>query len=387
MKRPAAPGAPALGPRALLGRLGASLTSAIGPASQGDREGLHQLRVATRRARALAGHLDQDLPSHERETLRRALRWLAKVTGAARDDDVVSDLLDEIARDLPPPDRRALAGALRALEAQRRASHERLRVALSGEATAALIGLFDALTASELSPPRSRGSAATAAALAAGPRVGARVGSAARGLDPAIGVTRQSEHSLPGGLAADLPAVDPTAPMEVAAEEPETRSRPPIPGPELSKIAHERCARTLLRLISGLDGLPVADAALTERARLGALHALRLAAKKARYRLEWLLEAPRQPGTRRIKGRKLHRRLVALQKVLGALQDVVVARRWIEALTASTPPRGQAALRRVVHVLNQRAVAAEAEARALAPKVRRRALRWLTLGAAPSQDG
>ncbi len=329
-----------MGQWALLGKLGTALRGAIGPAAAGDAEGLHDLRVATRRARALVGQLDEALPGRDRKALRRGLRWLAKATGAARDDDVVSDLLAEIVRELPSADRRALAEALRAQDAQRVASHHRLRDALRSEASAALLDLFDALAAGEPAPARRR-------AKAGGPAL----------------------------VADDVAAMHGALASQSATEQ------------ELFAVAHQRCARAVQRFIAGLDDLPLADAVLPENARLGAFHALRLAVKKARYRLQWLLEAPRPPGMPRARGRKLLRRLVSLQQVLGELQDAVVTARRVQALVAGTSPRGQVALLHAAEALNRRAAAAEAQACALLPKVRHRAGRWLDRSTAASPHG
>jgi len=53
-----------------------------------DPEGVHQLRVGTRRLRAALGLFKRALPEHEWMNLRRELRWLASKSGPVRDLDV-----------------------------------------------------------------------------------------------------------------------------------------------------------------------------------------------------------------------------------------------------------------------------------------------------------
>jgi CHAD domain-containing protein len=122
-----------------------------------DAEGVHQVRVASRR-------LDAWLRLGKRRVLRADLRWLRGVAGAARDLDVLL-----LRPNLPEPVRVFLAR-------ERLALQEPLRGALADERVDALI------TALELLPPAPAGTAAKVI-----PRVMARTlraGSAIDAVDP-----------------------------------------------------------------------------------------------------------------------------------------------------------------------------------------------------------
>src|SRR5689334_17799633 len=57
-------------------------------------EGIHQMRVAVRRLRALLSAFAKILPSEERRVAAAELRWLARALGQARNLDVlISGLL------------------------------------------------------------------------------------------------------------------------------------------------------------------------------------------------------------------------------------------------------------------------------------------------------
>jgi inorganic triphosphatase YgiF len=65
-------------------------------------EGVHQMRVGTRRARSLLKLLRDALPAESTEELRGELRWLAETLGRARDWDVlIADVLRPL-RELEP---------------------------------------------------------------------------------------------------------------------------------------------------------------------------------------------------------------------------------------------------------------------------------------------
>lgn len=89
------------------------------PASAGDVEGIHELRVALRRLRAALKLFSPLLPSHPRRELGRQLQDLGRCVGAARDWDVFATETLEHARKSLGPDHHA---TLRRLSDKRRAA-------------------------------------------------------------------------------------------------------------------------------------------------------------------------------------------------------------------------------------------------------------------------
>jgi len=84
-----------------------------------DSEDLHQMRVATRRARAFLRAAEPLLEPEWAGDLRDELRWIGSALGPARDLDVLSERLDgEIAR--LGDERRQVRGLLEGLERERR---------------------------------------------------------------------------------------------------------------------------------------------------------------------------------------------------------------------------------------------------------------------------
>jgi inorganic triphosphatase YgiF len=119
----------------------ANLLTSQPAAATGTVEGVHQMRIATRRLRACLSlfqpHLDPDARIHHTSELRR----LAQVLGEARDWDVfctqtLSDAAEEGVAEL------CTASLLAKAEAERAAAHERLAAELAGPAlTRTVLGL------------------------------------------------------------------------------------------------------------------------------------------------------------------------------------------------------------------------------------------------------
>ena len=99
-------------------------------ALSGDVEGIHQMRVAVRRLRAMLSAFSPLLPHAQRRRVSDELRWLAGLFGDARNLDVFADSLLASARDALPaaPEFDRLA---RALERRRRAAHAGVRSGIS----------------------------------------------------------------------------------------------------------------------------------------------------------------------------------------------------------------------------------------------------------------
>ena len=65
-------------------------------------EGVHQIRVASRRLRSCLSLFRNLIPNEQRKYLNRELRWLIGEFGPARDWDVfVGEVLDPVMDDLP----------------------------------------------------------------------------------------------------------------------------------------------------------------------------------------------------------------------------------------------------------------------------------------------
>ncbi len=104
----------------------------------GDPEGIHQMRVALRRLRAILSAFGMLIPKPRRAALDAELRWLTKALGDARN-------LDVFAEDLIGPARKAkLDGAAldrlgKAAERQRRAAYATARRAIRSPRYTALL--------------------------------------------------------------------------------------------------------------------------------------------------------------------------------------------------------------------------------------------------------
>lgn len=97
-----------------------------------DPEDLHQMRVATRRARAFLRAAAPLLDTEWAGDLRDELRWIGSALGPARDLDVLTERLDgEIAR--LGDDRRVVRGLLDGLERERRKARAAVVAVLSEE--------------------------------------------------------------------------------------------------------------------------------------------------------------------------------------------------------------------------------------------------------------
>jgi CHAD domain-containing protein len=111
----AAPGPDATGRDAVTAALASGLQRLIAndpPTRLGDVEGLHQMRVATRRLRSDLRTFRPLLDTAWANALRGELQWMADLLGAVRDLDVQLGRLEETASDLLP-DLRPLTDGLR----------------------------------------------------------------------------------------------------------------------------------------------------------------------------------------------------------------------------------------------------------------------------------
>jgi CHAD domain-containing protein len=120
-----------------------------------DPEELHQMRVATRRMRAILRAAKPLLDPEWVRSLRAELGWLGGALGPVRDLDVLVDHLRDDAHLLGGADERAFLALLRALEAERKADRAALLAAL-GEPR--FVALIERLEAETNAPPLRPGS-------------------------------------------------------------------------------------------------------------------------------------------------------------------------------------------------------------------------------------
>ncbi|MGH3037073.1 MAG: CHAD domain-containing protein [Gaiellaceae bacterium] len=143
-----------------------------------DSEELHDLRVATRRLRAILRAARPLLDPEWTAQLRDELRWLAGVLGPVRDLDVLIERLQSEIELLEPPERRAGARLLALLDEEREAARTTMLAALSGDRYLALLDRLE--TAPDDLPARDTN--VTLADIAA--REFARLRRAVRALPP-----------------------------------------------------------------------------------------------------------------------------------------------------------------------------------------------------------
>jgi CHAD domain-containing protein len=109
-----------------------------------DPEELHDLRVATRRLRAILRAARPLLDPEWTAALRDELRWLAGVLGPVRDLDVLIEHLRAEIELLEPPERRAGARLLALLGEEREAARITMLAAMSGDRYRALLDRLEA---------------------------------------------------------------------------------------------------------------------------------------------------------------------------------------------------------------------------------------------------
>jgi CHAD domain-containing protein len=96
----------------------------------GDIEGVHDMRVATRRLRAVMEIFAVCFPKEQHRRALREVKDLADVLGERRDPDVMIDGLEAVAKSLGPSDRSGIRHLERTLRAEQAQANERLAAAL-----------------------------------------------------------------------------------------------------------------------------------------------------------------------------------------------------------------------------------------------------------------
>jgi CHAD domain-containing protein len=95
-----------------------------------DIEGVHDMRVATRRLRAVMEIFAVCFPKQQHRRALREVKELADVLGERRDPDVMIDGLEKIARALAPGDRAGIRHLEESLRAEQAGANERLAALL-----------------------------------------------------------------------------------------------------------------------------------------------------------------------------------------------------------------------------------------------------------------
>ncbi len=226
-------------------------------------EGVHKMRVATRRLRSALATFRPFLDRTVTDPLRDELSWLADALGEARDAEVMRSRLDK-----------------------------------------AVDALVEERPEADWHPDEVR--------TALWPPLVERHDSALAALDEVLGSDRYARLlDVLRGVVADPPWSE--------------RADKRIRGAYRRRVRHE-LRRLRRRMKSALDP------ALSPQERTAALHEARKAAKRARYAVESL--RPVYPRS----ARTLAKRLQKLQSALGKLQDTVVTRTYLHALTDPSHP-------------------------------------------------
>jgi CHAD domain-containing protein len=112
-------------------------------AASGDVEGLHQLRVATRRVRASIELFASILHATQVRIWQRDLPWLAALAGAVRECDVIAETMRQRAPKIDPKLAESLQPIYDALIERRAEEHHRLAEALASERYRALLARLE----------------------------------------------------------------------------------------------------------------------------------------------------------------------------------------------------------------------------------------------------
>jgi CHAD domain-containing protein len=95
-----------------------------------DIEGVHDMRVATRRLRAVMEIFAVCFPKEQHRRALKEVKELADALGERRDPDVMIDGLESVAQSLGPADRSGIRQLERALRAEQAEANERLSAML-----------------------------------------------------------------------------------------------------------------------------------------------------------------------------------------------------------------------------------------------------------------
>jgi CHAD domain-containing protein len=111
----------------------------------GDIEGVHDMRVATRRLRAALEVFAPCFPRGDHGTLLKEVKQLADALGRRRDPDVAIEKLEALSRSLAPPERPGVSGLVAELRDEQEAAQSTLAAALDRVEQARLAERLQAL--------------------------------------------------------------------------------------------------------------------------------------------------------------------------------------------------------------------------------------------------
>ncbi|HZC74456.1 MAG TPA: CHAD domain-containing protein [Gaiellaceae bacterium] len=111
----------------------------------GDPDGVHDMRVATRRLRAALEIFAPCFPKDEQRALLREVKALADALGERRDPDVQIEALEKLKGELGQGERTGVNGLVAELRARQRLGNERLEEALERAREARLAERLEAL--------------------------------------------------------------------------------------------------------------------------------------------------------------------------------------------------------------------------------------------------
>lgn len=95
-------------------------------------EGVHDMRVATRRLRAAMEIFEPCFPRKRYRKALKGVKRLADALGARRDPDVEIEMVKGLLEEVADEDREALTGLLAGLQEEQRAANDELASFLSG---------------------------------------------------------------------------------------------------------------------------------------------------------------------------------------------------------------------------------------------------------------
>jgi CHAD domain-containing protein len=118
-----------------------------------DIERVHDMRVATRRLRAVMEIFETAFPRKQHRAVLKDVKALADALGERRDRDVAIHALTKIGRALTATDRRGIDHLVEELRDEQRGANVELAAALQRIEESDLRGRLRALTAAVVSPP------------------------------------------------------------------------------------------------------------------------------------------------------------------------------------------------------------------------------------------
>jgi CHAD domain-containing protein len=113
-----------------------------------DIERVHDMRVASRRLRAVLEIFGPSLPKRERRAALKEVKALADALGGRRDADVAIGALEDLAKTLTAEDRVGVQSLVDALRARQQEANERLAAALAAVEERHLAAQLQGLVAS-----------------------------------------------------------------------------------------------------------------------------------------------------------------------------------------------------------------------------------------------